>query len=790
MTQVLFAFVHPDGSPVVNAGFSVQLRKTGIDPGGHGVVVPKTYNFTTGADGTSLVELQPSTSVYAMVLSQGDDGCGGIRFKFYVPDSDEIIKANDLFLNPTPNTEPWDETAIRMLTEAKAAAIAAAATATTAAQVSQNGATASEASAVRAEAVIVNVQADVARAERARDASEGYSIEALAARQETDADRIAAQQAVLDAGNAAQVKVDAFAVELGNSADPLKGAGKMGRASRQIHSVNELLTVPGRYHGDQVSLTSYYGGWAVVVGGVPSGEGRMVWDSTSTAAPDGGKIFQVTGVAVGRWKRPSKHYYDQDFGVVGNGQDESEPWQRLMTSIPTGKTIVMTMRSRAMALTSTANSVKCKTDSATYLDSPSLMLHAATTVPLLDIGGFGWKFSEWAMEDASVAAGAVNMGSIAIRLRRSTNVRDVDATFSKCLFSRFDIGVNVVGINTQFNECCVFSQCLRPIVVDQVGTEIVRGIRVKDCRFHGRPTGLIDFCVTINGTSQAEIEITNNVADGIGGFYKGHLSRRSRISENQIATPAGDAFYFNGGSSGLASGNTIGGGEGNAMVLDGCTNPVIDAPLIDSMFKTGILVKNSTNWIIRDPTVFNVNLTYGTLGNIYDGISIEDTCTYGTLINPIIRQVNALSGRYGLNNQGNQTTIVGDPVIENFAAGNINQLITQRVYGDTGGVHSKRRVEYGTAPPTTGLHGATDILISTNVNQANPISEWVCTIAGTPGIWRPSKWAVFIGPTTGRPTTLRADDIGIQYMDTTLAPSGKPVWWRGSSWVDATGTAV
>lgn len=579
---------------------------------------------------------------------------------------------------------------------------------------------------------------------------------------------------------------------LSDHTDPARGAGEIGRASRQIHSVAELITVPGRYHGDEVSLTAYYGGWAAYAVPNPTGQGQLTWDAFSTEAAENGKIFAVTGVDVGRWKRPGLDYIDTDYGVVGgdSGADESEAWNRLFSSVKSGRTVKITRRSRASALVCNASTVKLTTESAVYMESPAILLHAASTTPLLTVGGYGWKLDGSALEDGTVTAGGVNMGSVGVRFQRANGARDVDATISGSLFSRFDIGAHIIGINTQVNQGCVFSQCLRPVVVDQVGSEIVRGIRVKDSRFHGRPTGLIDFCVTINGTAQAEVEVTNNVADGIGGFYKGHLSRRSIIGYNQVATPAGDAFLFSGGTGGFAPGNTVGGGEGSAMILDGCANAVVDSPVIDSMFQSGIIVRNCTNWIIRNPNIFNVNLTYGTVGNIHDGVSIEATCTYGTLINPIIRQVNAQSGRYGINNQGNQTTFIGEPVVESFAVGNINQLSTQRVYGDTGSAHNKRRTEYGTTPPTSGVHGATDLLISTNVNQANPISEWECTIAGTPGIWRPTRWVVFIGLTSARPTGLRADDIGVQYMDTSLAPSGKPIWWRGSSWVDATGSAV
>lgn len=45
------------------------------------------------------------------------------------------------------------------------------------------------------------------------------------------------------------------------------------------------------------------------------------------------------------------------------------------------------------------------------------------------------------------------------------------------------------------------------------------------------------------------------------------------------------------------------------------------------------------------------------------------------------------------------------------------------------------------------------------------------------------------GATASRPT-LTASDIGVQYLDTTLVADGKPIWWTGTAWVDATGATV
>ena len=64
-------------------------------------------------------------------------------------------------------------------------------------------------------------------------------------------------------------------------------------------------------------------------------------------------------------------------------------------------------------------------------------------------------------------------------------------------------------------------------------------------------------------------------------------------------------------------------------------------------------------------------------------------------------------------------------------------------------------------------------------------------VGSTPpvGIRKWGQSSVFWGTTANRPTP-SANDIGLQYLDTTLDADGKPIWWTGTAWVDATGAVV
>lgn len=79
-------------------------------------------------------------------------------------------------------------------------------------------------------------------------------------------------------------------------------------------------------------------------------------------------------------------------------------------------------------------------------------------------------------------------------------------------------------------------------------------------------------------------------------------------------------------------------------------------------------------------------------------------------------------------------------------------------------------------------------LRSPNFTASTPI-----TVGGgvtlTMGTYDQFQPPVRIGTTAQRPAPL-GGQIGYRYLDTTLDPDGKPIWWNGTVWVDATGAVV
>ena len=84
---------------------------------------------------------------------------------------------------------------------------------------------------------------------------------------------------------------------------------------------------------------------------------------------------------------------------------------------------------------------------------------------------------------------------------------------------------------------------------------------------------------------------------------------------------------------------------------------------------------------------------------------------------------------------------------------------------------------------------AGDVFLNQSVSASSPVSERVATTSGTTPTIRPQSWIVGKGATASRPS-LSANDVGVTYLDTTLAANGKLITWQGTVWVDSTGASV
>jgi hypothetical protein len=98
------------------------------------------------------------------------------------------------------------------------------------------------------------------------------------------------------------------------------------------------------------------------------------------------------------------------------------------------------------------------------------------------------------------------------------------------------------------------------------------------------------------------------------------------------------------------------------------------------------------------------------------------------------------------------------------------------------------RVVVTTVVPTTGTWAVDDEIVLDSIVNGLPVA-YRCITAGTPGTWRQIQQTVKRDTTANRPVPT-ASDVGIVYLDNTLDVDGKPIWWNGSAWIDATGAVV
>lgn len=121
------------------------------------------------------------------------------------------------------------------------------------------------------------------------------------------------------------------------------------------------------------------------------------------------------------------------------------------------------------------------------------------------------------------------------------------------------------------------------------------------------------------------------------------------------------------------------------------------------------------------------------------------------------------------------------------AAGTVSD--NSGVISNTGNWWLNTREVSSSALTTGGILGDTLRIIAPVSGKPD---TYRCTASGSSGaVWRVVGQAgVNRGLTAARPTALTTSDVGTEYLDNTLAAAGKPIWWNGTAWVDATGTAV
>jgi hypothetical protein len=104
-------------------------------------------------------------------------------------------------------------------------------------------------------------------------------------------------------------------------------------------------------------------------------------------------------------------------------------------------------------------------------------------------------------------------------------------------------------------------------------------------------------------------------------------------------------------------------------------------------------------------------------------------------------------------------------------------------------IYSSRIVQTNSLP-TMGISGDT-VMLTVNTLPLGSGSQYMATVISTtaPNYRVISQKGIKQDTTANRPTA-SANDIGLMYLDTTLDADGKPIWYNGTAWIDATGATV
>ena len=131
------------------------------------------------------------------------------------------------------------------------------------------------------------------------------------------------------------------------------------------------------------------------------------------------------------------------------------------------------------------------------------------------------------------------------------------------------------------------------------------------------------------------------------------------------------------------------------------------------------------------------------------------------------------AAKFGRTTTVPNTVVLGDFAIQHPANGDFTRIIGMGPYV-TGQSYAQGEFRFSINPPAGG--GTALKVATANGNDASANWRAVASVMGK-------------GTTAQRPT-LGVEDQGVPYFDTTLAAAGKPIWWHGTAWVDATGTVV
>jgi hypothetical protein len=141
----------------------------------------------------------------------------------------------------------------------------------------------------------------------------------------------------------------------------------------------------------------------------------------------------------------------------------------------------------------------------------------------------------------------------------------------------------------------------------------------------------------------------------------------------------------------------------------------------------------------------------------------------------------------GVGNSAGPLNLIGTHL--GASASLITNAFTSGNIANNDQIYSSRIVQTNSLP-TMGISGDT-VMLTVNTLPLGSGSQYMATVISTtaPNYRVISQKGIKRDTTANRPT-VTANDVGLMYLDTTLDADGKPIWYNGTAWVDATGAVV
>jgi hypothetical protein len=537
-----------------------------------------------------------------------------------------------------------------------------------------------------------------------------------------------------------------------------------------LSTVAELKLAVGKEQGDKAFIGGYYADG-------DGGGGDFYWDAVSTEADNGGTIFQVTGTTTGRWKRIySGSVNVKWFGAKGDwdgatGTDDSISIQNAISAsddifFPEGQ-----YACNNIVLTRSGISITGSGEYTTFLVN-----NGATT-------------SDHTIKSISTSfIYHCTISDIGFRFKRNTTL-GYAIYLNKCLHMKLTnffieafIPDNVLVSETggiYLDTDCYFNTFRSGYIYMNR-----KWLRIRGIANHAVNDNIFDSIATqIRYGTHATIEwASNNLFSHIDAEA---LSTNTEYSWSMFELISASYNEFNGcyfdqkgrgfslikitGTSSLAS-------NGNIISMCNMNHSANYGVYLDTYCRFNNIKDNyfvNNNWDIFQNSAGTSN-EYNIIGkNVFENALtkiISQSCIYDNTLN-------ASTGYL----KSSKMQLAGIDLTSTMFLNN------QTIFSGTPS-SSGSKLLFGTGSPETVVFGNVgSIFHRTDATAGNALYLKEVRSGETLGWVRIGS--SLKNTTANRPTPTQYE-IGLQYFDTTLAANGKPIWWNGVAWVDATGTVV